>query len=243
METKALRDLWQLAFGDSEEFIGFFFNTAYAPERCCTLTVDGTLAAALYWLDAEYAGQKLAYIYAVATHPDFRNQGLCRALMEKTHTLLAGQDYEGALLMPAEEGLRQMYGKMGYRECCTVTEFSCTAGTPIPVRSIDKSEYTLLRRKLLPPEGVIQEGPSIDYLASYSRFYAGETFLLCAVPDKNQLQGIELLGDADAAPGILSTLGYSKGSFRTPGKDLPFVMFCPLRTGVKPPVYCGLVFD
>ena len=243
METKALRDLWQLAFGDSEEFIGFFFDTAYAPERCCSLTVDGTIAAALYWLDAEYAGQKLAYIYAVATHPDFRNQGLCRKLMEKTHTLLSVQGYTGTLLMPAGEGLRQMYAKMGYRECCAVTEFSCTAGKPIPVRSVGKTEYTLLRRKFLPPEGVIQEGPSIDYLSSYSQFYTGENFLLCAAADQDQLHGIELLGDPDAAPDILSALGYTHGSFRTPGRDIPFVMFRPLRDEAKPPAYCGLVFD
>lgn len=115
--TEQLSALWQTAFGDSPEFIRLFFSTAYAPERCQYLTVEGHLAAALYWLDAWCGGEKLAYIYAVATHPDFRGRGLCRRLMDRTHSLLASRGYAGALLCPAGEGLRRMYAAMGYRDC------------------------------------------------------------------------------------------------------------------------------
>ena len=243
MKTDPLRSLWQLAFGDSEEFIGSFFDTAYAPERCRVIARSDRVAAALYWLDAEHAGQKFAYIYAVATHPDFRNQGLCRQLMEETHAVLTGQGYSGALLMPAEEGLRQMYGKMGYRECCNVSEFSCKAGAPVPARSVEKDEYARLRRDFLPDGGVIQEGENLDYLATYANFYAGSDFLLAAAPQNGRLHGIELLGNRKAAPGILAALGYGEGTFRTPGEDIPFAMFRPLKENVKSPRYFGLAFD
>ncbi len=243
MKTEQLRPLWQLAFGDSAEFIGSFFAAAYAPERCRVIVRDDRVAAALYWLDAEYAGQKFAYIYAVATHPDFRNQGLCRQLMEETHAVLTGQGYSGALLMPAEEGLRQMYGKMGYRECCNVSEFSCKAGAPVPARSVEKDEYARLRRDFLPDGGVIQEGENLDYLATYANFYAGSDFLLAAAPQNGRLHGIELLGNRKAAPGILAALGYGEGTFRTPGEDIPFAMFRPLKENVKSPRYFGLAFD
>ena len=243
MKTEPLRSLWQLAFGDSAEFIGSFFAAAYAPERCRVIVRDDRVAAALYWLDAEYAGQKFAYIYAVATHPDFRNQGLCRQLMEETHAVLTGQGYSGALLMPAEEGLRQMYGKMGYRECCNVSEFSCKAGAPVPARSVEKDEYARLRRDFLPDGGVIQEGENLDYLATYANFYAGSDFLLAAAPQNGRLHGIELLGNRKAAPGILAALGYGEGTFRTPGEDIPFAMFRPLKENVKSPRYFGLAFD
>ena len=106
MKTEGLKDLWKLAFGDSDEVIEAFFRTAFAPERCRYLEIGGQTATALYWFDTQWTGQKFAYLYAVATHPDFRGQGLCRRLMEETHAILTEQGYDGALLMPAEAGLR-----------------------------------------------------------------------------------------------------------------------------------------
>ena len=238
-----LRTLWHLAFGDSEEFIAGFFSTAYSPRRCRCAAENGNIAAALYWFDAEFRGQKFAYLYAVATHPDFRNRGLCRALMADTVQCLTERGYAGALLMPQNVGLREMYARMGFRDCCTVSEFSCDAGEAVDVHPVSEAEYARLRREYLPPEGVIQEGANLSYLKSYAAFYAGKDFLLAAASDGDSLTGIELLGNADAAPGILRALGFSHGRFRTPGTALPGAMFRPLRADVSAPGYFGLIFD
>lgn len=243
MKHKQLRSLWQLAFGDSEEAIAHFFDTAYSPERCQTISMDGQIAAALYWLDVSYEDQKLAYLYAVATHPDFRGRGLCRKLMAQTHAVLANTGYDGAILSPADADLRQMYGRMGYRDCGAVSEFCCSAGEKIPVRSIGREEYALLRRKYLPEGGVIQEGDNLAYLASFAQFFAGEDFVLAAASEGSRFFGMELLGNRDAAPGILAALGYTKATFRVPGEDIPYAMFLPLKEGAKAPRYFGLAFD
>ncbi|MGM9549110.1 MAG: GNAT family N-acetyltransferase [Faecousia sp.] len=238
-----LRELWQAAFGDSETFVKKFFSDTYSPRRCRCVTEAGAVAAALYWFDAEYAGQEFAYLYAVATQVDFRNQGLCRTLMADTLHCLTERGYDGALLMPQSSELREMYARMGFRDCCTVSEFTCEAGEPVPLRTVSATEYARLRRGLLPRDGVIQEGTNLSYLESYVSLYAGGDFLLAAVPRGDSLTGMELLGNADAAPGILGALGYPRGHFRTPGKSLPSAMFRPLKAGVKAPGYFGLVFD
>ena len=238
-----LKQLWHLAFGDGEEFIDLFFQTAYHPEKCLYLTEDGQIAVALYWLDCEFQGQKQAYIYAVATHPDHRGKGLCRRLMEQTHDVLKQQGYTAALLRPADEGLRRMYRKMGYRTATCVTEFSCTAGEAIPLQKIGPEDYARLRRKFLPEGGVIQEGVNISYLQTYAEFYSGGDFLLAGISSQGEFLGIELLGSRDAAPGILAALGVETGSFRCPGGQLPFGMFLPLAENAKEPSYLGLVFD
>lgn len=243
MKTERLKELWSLAFGDSMEFIELFFDTAYAPDHCLYLTEGEQITSALYWLDCEYKGQKQAYIYAVATHPDHRGKGLCRVLMEQTHEILKAQGYTAALLRPADEGLRRMYRKMGYRSATLTAEFDCTAGEAVPLRKIRSQEYVRLRRKFLPDDGVIQEGTGIDYLARYCDFYAGADFLLAGAPDGTSFHGIELLGDRKAAPGILKTLGYESGSFRCPGREIPFGMFLPLAENAEEPGYLGLVFD
>lgn len=80
-----LRQLWKVSFGDSEEFLDSFFSLAFAPERCRCVTEAGQLTAALYWFDCSCRGEKMAYLYAVATAEASRGQGLCRALMEDTH--------------------------------------------------------------------------------------------------------------------------------------------------------------
>lgn len=238
-----LKRLWSLAFDDSDEAIEQFFGTAYAPERCRCVLLDGQAAAALYWLDTQWDGQRLAYLYAVATHPEFRNRGLCRELIGDTHKLLTALGYDAALLTPAETSLRAMYAGMGYQDCCTVSELSCAAGMPVPIRKIGREEYARLRRQLLPEGGVIQEGENLAYLETYAQLYAGEDFLLAAVPEDGKLRGLELLGNTNAAPGILAALGYQAGTFRIPGEDIPFTMFHPLKDGAEPPSYFGLAFD
>ena len=243
MRTEPLKELWALAFGDSREFIDLFFSTAYAPERCLFLSQGDRVTSALYWMDGEFEGQKFAYIYGVATHPEHRGQGLCRKLMEEAHRLLAQQGYTGALLMPAEPELRQMYGKMGYRECSTLSEVNCTAGRPVDVRAVDTEEYARLRRQFLPEGGLIQEKENLRYLETYARFYAGEDFLLTAVHEKDRLFGMELLGNAGAAAGILGAMGYETGLFRIPRGEIPFAMGCLFAENGKMPSYLGLAFD
>jgi len=241
--TEQQKALWHLAFGDGLEFIELFFQTAYSPERCLYLTENGAVTAALYWLDCAYKGQKQAYIYAVATHPDHRGKGLCRKLMAKTHECLKAQGYTAALLRPADPGLRRMYAGMGYREGTRVSQWEAAASDPVPLRKIGPEEYARLRLRYLPEDGAIQEGVSLTYLASYCDLYAGEDFLLAGSAYEGTFHAMELLGNKKTAGGILAALGHKSGSFRCPGSDIPFGMFLPLAEHAAEPGYLGLVFD
>ena len=237
-------DLWQEAFGDSLEFIEGFFCTAYSPSRCRCLTVDGRVAAGLYWLDAEYKNQRFAYLYAVAVSREFRGQGLCRRLMEDTHAHLTLRGYDGVLLYPATEDLRSLYTKLGYVPATTVSRFSCTAGgEAAPLHRIDRDEYARLRRTYLPENGVIQENENIAFQEMFAFFYAGSDFLLTARKKGQKLTGLELLGNVHAAPGILAALNCTEGSFQTPGDEVPYVMFLPLHADAVKPGYLGFAYN
>lgn len=239
-----LRRLWKLAFADTEEFLDTFFSTAFSPDRCRCITDGDTVTAALYWFRCECRGQQLAYLYAVATHPDHRRKGLCRALLADTHAHLAGLGYDGVVLVPQEESLRQFYEKAGYRNFGTLAEFPCTASShTVPLHAIDREEYARLRRQYLPEGGVVQEGENLVFLETYARFYAGTGFLLAACADGEALRGLELLGNPSAAPEILRTLGFSQGVFRSPGGKAPFAMFRPLNAGTMTPSYFALALD
>ena len=238
-----LTELWRLAFGDETAFIRRFFETGYDPRRCRCLEDRGQVLAALYWFDCSCRGRPLAYLYAVATHPDYRRRGLCRRLMEDTRQQLGLLGYEGILLMPAGETQRRMYAAMGYETCSFVSETAWRAGEPAALERIDPAEYARRRRSLLPPGGVIQEGSALAYLETFAAFYAGEDFLLAAAPRGGELWAMELLGNQEAPPGILAALGQKKGTFRTPGGKIPFAMFLPLVPGAEAPAYFGLALD
>ena len=238
METDALRTLWTECFGNEENWIDVFFQTAFDPTHVCCLTRRGQLAAALCWMDTYCQGRPLAYLYAIATAPAHRRQGLCRELMGKTHDLLARQGYAGAILVPGDEGLRQMYGKMNYVNFGGIRRFCAEAGEPIPIRRLSPEEYTALRREYLPAGGVIQENGAMEFLASAAQLYVGADFLLAMAGDV----GLELLGNAHGASGILGALGLERGSFRTPGEE-PFAMFRSLTGEDWLPGYFGLAFE
>lgn len=238
-----LRQLWKQAFGDSDAFLDIFFSTAFAPERCRCVMVDGAVAAALYWFSCQAGGQPIAYIYAVATDQKLRGRGLCRQLMADTHSYLKSLGYAGALLVPGDAALRQMYRTMGYWDQTSVQRFSCQAGTPVSLERIDGETYGALRRKLLTTGAVLQEGENLRFLQEIAQFYRGEGFVLCAVQDGSKLVVPELLGSKEAAPGIVAALGCEEGVFTVPGKAEPFAMGMALVSDFQEPSYFAFAFD
>lgn len=239
-----LKKLWQKAFGDTVELIDHFFATAYASSRCRCVSLEGKVVAALYWFDVFCREQQFAYIYAVATDPDYRNRGLCRKLMEDTHAHLALQGYRGVLLVPEGDSLRQMYTAFGYENATALREYFCTAGdVPAPMHRIDREEFALLRQKLLPEGSVIQEEGNLLYLEGQVRFYAGMGFLAALHQEGDNVFCPEILGNPGMAPGILLSLGAAQGTFRCPGQGKDFAMFLPLEENAEKPVYFAFAFD
>ena len=137
-----------------------------------------------------------------------------------------------------------MYEKMGYRAATTVSKIAVQQGSvPARLTQINGAEFAKLRKQLLPTGGVVQEGAALLYLQTYCKFYKGADFLLVASEENGALRGQELLGNTDAAPGILRTLGYETGTFRTLGNDRNFAMFLPLTANCPTPGYFALALD
>lgn len=241
-QMEQLRRLWQETFGDGDAFLDHFYTYGFAPDRCRCVTVDGQVAAALYWFDCSLEGRPLAYLYAVATGKAFRRKGICRELMENTHDHLRYLGYAGAVLVPAEKTLFEMYGRMGYSLCSYVSEFTCQAAPEAAaLEELDVEQYRLARREFLPQGGVLQEGDNLEFLKTMVHFYRGTDFLVCVSKDGGFFAP-ELLGNPQSAPGILAALHKPQGHFRCPGHSSPFAMYCPLRDGAAPS-YFGLAFD
>ena len=237
-EVSQLRQLWQLVFGDTDRFLDNFFSCAYSPRRCLCSMEDDALTGMLYWLPCG----SFAYIYAVATHPDHRGKGICRALMDAAHEEICRQGYDGALLSPQEEGLREVYRKMGYSQETRIRELRCSAGAEATrLERVCPEEYFSARSQLLPPGAVDQSDP-FPQMTKDLLFFRGEGFLL-AGNGSGPFFAQELLGDLTKAPGILKALKKEQGIFRCPGDTLPFAMFRPLRDAAAAPSYFAFPLD
>lgn len=244
-DTKKLRVLWQEAFGDTEDFLQTFWDTAFAPDRCRCILNDSEALASLYIFDCLYKGNKIAYIYAVATSKAHRGKGLCHLLMADTHRYLQQKGYSGAILVPASEGLFAFYENMGYKVCTYVNEIETEDGTEtVPLTQIGAEDYALLRKEFLPEGGVIQEKENLCFLETYASFYKGEDFILTAHTEDRKLNCLEILGNTESYAGIVKTLNCNKGRFRTMGKDKPFAMYYHLADSTdSAPTYLGFAFD
>ena len=240
MNTDSLKALWKTVFGDTDAFIDSFFRIAYSPDRCRFIEENGEAICALYWFDCSYSGGKLAYIYAVATHPEHRKKGLASQLMRQTHDHLKQLGYAGAVLKPAQ-GLFPFYERLGYVTSGFIRRFhEKAAAVPTELTVLTVEEYGCHRRSFLPSDGVIQEGLTLDFLHSYASFYAARDALICAMPQEGVV--LEYLGNPHSAPGILAALGISETEIPTVGNEIPFVMFHPLNC-TKSPGYLGITLE
>lgn len=237
-DIPALKALWQEAFGDEDAFLDCFFSTAFSPKRCRCVTLSGQLAAALYWFDCSWEGKKLAYIYAVATDKACRGRGLCSALMESTHRQLLENGYVGAALIPGNEGLFSLYEKLGYRSFCPMEQTTVeAAGAPVPLTKLSKKEFLTLRKKLLPENGILQEGVTADFLACFTEFYAAKDCVMCLSTEDSTAYFQEFLGPPQLLPGILAALKLQKGIVRLPGEKMSAMYYSPEE---KCPGYLGI---
>lgn len=240
-QIPALKSLWKEAFGDTDAFIDSFFSTAFAPERCYCITDGSEILAAAYWFDVEFCGSRSAYIYAVATKQTHRGKGLCKQLMGSIHGHLDALGYAGTMLVPGDDGLRNMYGAMGYVSFGGTDRFCCDATGTAQIQEISPNEFAALRLEWLPEGGVVQGEENLDFLRQHYRFYRGDGFLLTAAVENGALFAPEYWGSREQAGGIVAALGAKKGSFRTSGSG-KYAMYRPLKRG-DAPTYFGFAFD
>ena len=244
VEFSRLRPLWREAFGDGDEFLDLFEREAYSPERtACILDGDMPLSA-LYWFDCECEGERVAYLYAIATKKERRGEGLCRRLMLAVHEHLRILGYVGCILVPAREELFSFYSRLGYKSCVCIDEFEALAGDrAVDIRELSPEEFMRIRKGMLPSRAVIQEGACIDFLKNQAKFYTGPSYLLTARKEGDRLFALELLGDRRLASDILCALRVSSGTFRSPGRSQKFAMHLALSNTSVPAEYFAFAFD
>lgn len=167
-EVHRLQKIWRKAFGDSWEYIDYFFDRLYTPERMLVLAEDGEIMTMLALLPMTFVNQdgepaRMSYIYALATEPEGRGKGYGRLLLRYADHYAGQMGADCISTVPAEPSLHRFFGTVGFQECFSLrkVEFlrrDLAAVAPGDgIAPVPAAEYNALRRDLL--RGL----PYVDY--------------------------------------------------------------------------------
>lgn len=122
---EAVKSLWRECFNESEEFLEFYFRYKYSEDVNMVITEQDEVIAALQMLPYSMEFCKTiiptSYISGVCTHPDYRQRGAMRNLLEQSFASMYGNDVLFATLIPAQKWLFDYYARLGF---VTVFDYS-----------------------------------------------------------------------------------------------------------------------
>ena len=119
-KREGARQLMKTVFSDSDEALDIFFSHVYSPAGNYCRCEEGQVVSAAQALPYRllYHGQQAdaVYLYAVGTLPEFRGRHLISRLFKYMHRGLLCQGSIFSTLLIEQEGLQQMYEKLGYAQ-------------------------------------------------------------------------------------------------------------------------------
>lgn len=214
------KTLWAVAFGDSQTEIDRFFDHIYPTCTPFVLTVGDRVAAMAYALPLPLCSggteRPAAYLYAVATDPAYRGQGLCRALFARMEQTLLAQGVDCLLLSPATEGLAEMYRKFGFSGSFAENSAEPLSTLPTGSRPCTPAEYAVLR------EHYLQHIPHLRYSSALLDYADAACYTLpdgCAAL-RRQEDGFTALEWLQAGKAPLCTGGRMTRWLRAPAADV-----------------------
>ena len=117
-DLPSLKALWQEVFGDSDDVVNFFFDYAADLNNAYVYKDGDRCVSAFYLIDAPIlegnASKKAKYLYAAATLPEYRKQGIMSEMIKYAIYRLKFSGYDYLYLYPADEKLYSYYQNLGF---------------------------------------------------------------------------------------------------------------------------------
>lgn len=118
-DLNGIVNLWNEAFGDSEDDIMFFLDNRFIPENTLVYEYCGEVVSMLFLLEGDMVINGTAYpsyyLYAACTAKKCRGRGIMAELLEKAKSVGAERYRCFICLMPGEKSLFEFYERFGYK--------------------------------------------------------------------------------------------------------------------------------
>lgn len=179
-DVSALRENWRESFGDTDDYLDFFFTQRFVPDTTLVAETHGRVVSQLFLLPAHLRTQddilSADYLFAAATHPDFRGHGIMGALLKKANDFCFSRGKDAIALLPGSRRLYDYYEQFGYetaffRRRMTVLREELMRQA-VPVRQTQDS-VSVIRSILSSRDGLLWDAPAIRYALDEHRSFRG----------------------------------------------------------------------
>ena len=189
-DIPALKHIREVCFDEGAAYSDFYFATRFTAQNTLVHVEEGRPVSTLTLLDAEIATTQrvfpIAYIYSVATLPEWRRRGLAAALMQHADSYLQSQGVEASLLAPASAQLFDYYAKLGYETKFYIEKYNSThpaieTDTVLQVKDLKAGDYFRLRKEAYAAGSyyVQWNSEALDFALQECRLVGGLAWHIC----------------------------------------------------------------
>jgi len=156
-----LKALWTDIFGDPPDAVEAYFALRHRDENMLVEVQGDEIAGMLTMLPLHLTSPVRSfparYIYAVATHTAYRNQGVSTRLLNEAHAYMQSRGEAASILVPASPSLFDFYSKRGYQTAFSLDtiRFEAASLPPFPrdgrFAPCSPGEYARFRDKAFAP--------------------------------------------------------------------------------------------
>ncbi len=183
----SLQTLWQECFGDSKDYIRFFFKNRF--DACIPLVYErhGVLLGAVYLFPTQICdlGGNLRpawYGYAGGVQESFRRQGVITALLQFSGEL-AARKQQPFFFSPANDRVAGYFLGLGIKPLYWLKRAVLrpeNPGSPVSLEPLDAPTYLKLRNTRFKAPGYVQwDQEALTYTLAENAFCGGFASLVC----------------------------------------------------------------
>lgn len=202
-----LKALWIQVFGDSAAAVDYYFSHRHQNQNMLVDESNEVIAGMLTMMPVQLAigqeTQRGRYVYAVATAPAYRGQGISSHLLLHCHNQMEKTGETAAILVPASDSLFAFYAQRGYETVFYIdTAAFHPAGLPLfpkgsKCTSCTAQDFHRLRDAAFSDSSLFVkwDQSALEYIISsakafgdevyYIRTEAGEGVAVCGWQNKN----------------------------------------------------------
>ena len=124
-EMHGVMQIWSKCFGENDLSIYPFLSRYYFNHCSLSEKVDGKVVSMVFMIPCQTELGLGAYLYGIATDPEFQHQGISTRLIHKMLEKCKDNGYTFSFLIPAEKELIGFYSRFGYQVTNTRVIFQC----------------------------------------------------------------------------------------------------------------------
>jgi len=237
-----LARIWEVCFEEPARPAKYFLNNYFRPENCLVYQMNDKIAAAVYLLPAQIVTggtpAQAHYIYAAATLPQYRGHGYMAALMAAAALTGANRGDQYSVVLPANLGLYELYGKSDYTtffqvktQSVTLDQMCAFSESGVVNKTLlSYSQLNALRKAQLGTGSVLWSDEAFCFAEGIGKIYGDKlicsrtggkpAYAVCRRIDEDTCNVMELMADhdtiGDLAANIICTVPAQNYSFRLP---------------------------